>query len=70
MAAHRACASSQRSSMAFMAGDDKSKKNVPAKANSTVYLALMSTLSIPTMEMFPLKEISWMLCKLKLLQAS
>jgi hypothetical protein len=45
-------------------GEDKLKK-IPAIIESTIQLALMSSLSIPKLAIFTLLDEFWMLCGLK-----
>jgi hypothetical protein len=46
------------SHLCYLAGEDKSTKNVPSTAEFIIQLALMLTLSIPMMAIFPLLENS------------
>jgi hypothetical protein len=54
----------------YLAGDDNSKKNVPATTESTILPALMSTSSVPTMAMFLLLDKFWATSELKSVGAS
>ena len=54
----------------YLVGEDKSTNNVPAITESTISLALMSTLSIPTTAKFLLLDKFWATSKLKSIGAS